>query len=100
MSDKLWKYSERRIAKRLGGKRIGNTGGNSPDILAGNLAIEAKEREIVPKWLENAVAQADNNAQNGEIPVVILHQKGDRYDNALVIMRLKHFQQLLDDFVN
>lgn len=79
------------VAKRLGGARVGLTGKATADVVAGQVAVECKERKDLPGWLVDAVEQAEHNAGAGMIPVVVLHRLGDRHDNDLVVMRLGDF---------
>lgn len=93
MPDKTWKATERAIAHRLGGVRVGCTGHNTPDVATSRLAIEVKTRRELPAWLRDAMQQAHDNA--GErVPVVILHQIGRRHDDDLVLLRFADFEHL------
>ena len=67
-----WKNFERRVAAKLGGKRIPITGRECLDIDHPYLDIECKHRQSYPLWWENAWRQA--NAGNG-IPVIALGKK-------------------------
>ncbi len=90
---KDWKACERRVAELLGGERVPVSGrgrGHSPDIRHERLSIEVKNRKRLPAWIENAMKQAEACAQEGQLPLVVLHQDGQRYQDALLIMRLKH----------
>ena len=88
-----WKRHELAIAKRLGGKRAGPTGRTGPDVLHPHLGIECKERHTLPKWLINAMAQCVGASATWQLPVVILHQLGQRHDDDLVVMRLADWEQ-------
>ena len=94
MPDKAWKRCERELAKRLGGQRVGPTGRSGPDVLTPHLAVEVKERQALPRWLTDALRQASAGAGEGRVAVLVLHQKGQRYSDAIVCMRLKDFQLL------
>jgi hypothetical protein len=61
------------------------------------LVVESKERADFPKWLLHAMDQAIHAAGPDELPVAILHPKGGRYDNDLVVMRLSDFQEWFCD---
>lgn len=93
MPDKTWKAAERRVARRFGSQRTGPAGRNLPDIITGDLSIEVKTRKALPAWLHEALAQAERNAQPETLPVVVLHQVGDRYDDDVVVMSMKSFTQ-------
>ena len=92
MPDKAWKAFEREIAKRLGGQRAGPLGREGPDVLHPLWAPECKMRKKLPRLLTEAMDQAVTNTPPGKIPLVILHQAHDEYDQALVVMRLRDFE--------
>ena len=94
MTDKLWKQTERAIAKRLGGERVGPSGRATADVLTDALAIEVKTRKTLPRWLLDAMAQATAVASDGRLPIVVLHQVGQRHDDDLVVLRLADFEGL------
>jgi hypothetical protein len=89
---KDWKACERRVAELLGGKRVpvsGRTRGDCPDIEHPTLSIECKSRKKLPAWIEDAMRQAEACARDGQLPLIVLHQDGQRYQDALIVMRLK-----------
>jgi hypothetical protein len=93
-----WKVCERRIAEELGGRRVpvaGRARGDAPDVEHPTLSIEVKSRRRLPAWLENAVSQAEASAKPPQLPVAVLHQDGNRYRDALVVLRLKDFDKRL-----
>jgi hypothetical protein len=90
---KDWKACESKVAALLSGKRIpvsGRSRGDSPDIHHERLSIEAKSRKKLPAWIEDAMTQAEACAQDDQLPLVVLHQDSKRYQDALVVMRLKY----------
>ena len=98
MTDKDWKRNERETAKRLGGRRVPVTGrqrGDQPDIEHGGLSIECKKRNNIPNWIKDAVDQAVASIKNPEqVPIVQIHEKYQRRDNDLIIMRLCDFEKI------
>ena len=94
-----WKSAERAIAARMGGQRSSSQGLGTAvaDVLTETYAVEVKHRETLPAWLLAAVAQARANAPQGKTPLVVLHEAGSRYDDALVVVRLADFQELWGD---
>ena len=91
---KTWKACERRVAELQGGVRApvsGRCRGDTSDVLHPDLSIEVKSRKQLPAWLENATRQAEAAAIDGQLPVVVLHEKGKRYKAALVVIRLENF---------
>ena len=88
---KTWKEVERRIARTLGGQRIGCTGEATPDVVTDWLAVEVKHRKQLPQWLKDALAQSKRNAGDGQLAIVVLHEHG-RHD-SLVLLALSDFVQ-------
>jgi len=94
-----WKAAERAIAARLGGTRVpvsGRARGDAPDIAHPTYSIEVKHRKTLPAWIADAMNQAECSREGAQLPVVILHEEGQRYDECYAVVRLKH----LDDFVD
>ena len=96
-----WKAAERESARRLGGQRVPITGrvrGSAPDhTTAGDLwSVEMKMRKAFPKWLLEALEQAIASQEQGagRWPLVILHPKGRRYEDDLMILRRKDFEEI------
>ena len=93
--DKSWKAFERRVAKRVGGKRIPVTGErDGADVVGGGpFVYQAKLRRGVPSylrdWLRGIVAAG---ARCGATGVVVWKQPGALDDDALVLLRLKDWQ--------
>jgi len=93
MPDKVWKAVERKLARRFGTTRVGARDDVQMDIDAGHLSIEVKHRDKLPKWIKDAVVQAIRNAGVSQLPIVILHESGQRHDNDIVMMRLKDYEE-------
>ena len=93
--DRAWKAFERRIAKRVGGKRIPITGErDGADVVGGGpFVYQAKLRKGVPSylksWLRGIVEAGERSGSTG---VVVWKQPGARDDDALVLLRLKDWQ--------
>jgi len=87
-----WKHAERQVAAIIGGERIPINGrGDQPDIAHDIFAPEVKHRKKLPQWLHNFVAQAERSAGEGQLSFVVLHEKGKRYQDSYVVLRLKDF---------
>ena len=86
---------ERYIAKRLGGQRVGHYGGE--DVAHEWLSIECKERQSIPQWLTQAVAQALAYAGRGKLAIAVLHGLNRPHDEDLVVMRLADFESWFGD---
>ena len=93
---RAFKGTERAIAKRLGGDRVGHLGGADVTI-GGWLSVECKHRRTVPAWLKNALAQSRRNAGVSQLAVAIIHEEGQRHDGDLVLMTLADFESWFGD---
>ena len=100
-----WKDVERAIAKRLGGERISNkglglhdvkTGAATTDVEAGLFSVEVKHRKALPKWILDALQQTSDNAKDGRIPIVLLHQARMHHDKDTIMLRLQDFERLCE----
>ena len=93
--DKAWKAFERRIAKRVGGKRIPVTGErDAADVIVdGAFSYQCKLRRGLPSylrdWLRGIVSAGERSGATG---VVIWKQPNARDDDAVVVLRLKDWQ--------
>lgn len=97
MNRAAWKSAERRVAGLIGGRRVpvsGRARGDAPDVAHDRLSVECKSRKRLPDWLHSAMAQAIAATRDAQAPVVVLHQAGQRYDSALVVVRLRDLERL------
>ena len=101
MPDKVWKAAERAIAKFWPGSRrrgpdttsIDGDNGKS-DLICKGWAVEIKHLKTVYfSSIVGAVEQSEANALPGELPVAVIHKKGMRYEDSLVVMRLKTYSK-------
>lgn len=104
MGDKMgsqkstWKHAERKICRLLGLEHLGGVSGRScPDGRGSWLVAEVKHREKLGQHLLQAMGQAEGYAGEGQLPVVVLHQRGQRYLESLVVMRLGDFRDWFGD---
>ena len=88
MSDQ-WKAIERRVARKLGGQRVGCTGRDTPDVVTELADVEVKYRATLPLYLKAAMAQAVRNAADGKLPLLVLAERYQR--DMLVVLRLSDF---------
>ena len=59
------------------------------------MSIECKSRKVIPKWIDDAMDQAQKSIGNpDQVPIVVIHAAGRRYDNDYVLMLMKDFKQL------
>ncbi len=92
MTEPVWKAVERAVAGRLQGRRTGPSGRSGPDVVSDWLAVEVKCRRSLPQWLRGALAQARVGCPEHRLPLVILHEMGQRHDGDLVLMTLQDFE--------
>jgi hypothetical protein len=90
MPDAAWKAFERWIASYLGGERVWK---DQEDVAHPVFSIECKYRKEIPRWLKRALAQAELNAPLDKLPMVVLHEKNQKRDQALVVIRLSTFRE-------
>lgn len=91
-----WKAAERKSASMLGegAERVPVTGramGSAPDVRHPRYAIENKLRKRLPVLLSSAMRQAVAAIRGTQIPIVILHETGKRYDDDFVVLRMRDF---------
>lgn len=101
MTSKTWKQAERTIAKLLGGTRVPVTGrgrGSAPDIEHKLLSLEVKHWQTLPNWLHDAMEQAEASMKGHQIPTVVLHETGMKYEDSYVVMRLSDVIELVEAY--
>ena len=96
MADKSWKAFERRLAARVGGRRIPVTGErDGADVIAGQFVYQAKLRRGLPSylrdWLRGIVAAGERSGTTG---VVVWKTPREKDDDAVVVLRLLDWQKL------
>lgn len=95
MPEKSWKVDERKVARRVGGQRVGLSGGRGAysraDVLSDGWFIEVKRRAVSPvaKWLGEAQVKA---RMEGKKAVLVVHVA--RSDVWLVALPLDEFCRL------
>jgi hypothetical protein len=91
MADKAWKRTEREVARRLGGQRVGPSGRSGPDVVSDWLQAEVKTRHRLPAWLKAALQQAQTGCPEYRLPLVVLHESGQHHAGDIVCLRLADF---------
>lgn len=76
MPNATWKRVERDVAAALGGRRVGPTGGEGPDVDGGWIVAECKHRARVPAWLALALRRIRNQAGPSRLGVLVVHPAG------------------------
>lgn len=100
MSDKGWKAAERRIARKLGGRRIPVTGEREGiDVDAGPFVYQLKVRRGMPKYLSDWLEGIRRQAGNGEARTGVVIWKSPRAhdDGAVVLLSLADWIALHGD---
>ena len=94
MVDQAWKAFERWVCRVFGGERDWE----HPEECRGTgiWAPEAKYRKKLPGWLMSMIKQAESQARDDQIPVVVLAEHHMPRRQALAIIRVG---DLLDWFV-
>lgn len=85
------KNTERAIAKRIRGRRVGILG--HEDVQHELWSVEVKSR--VKFSGEGFMQQAVKNCPQGKTPIVVVHIHGRQHSNDLVIIRMKDFEAYL-----
>ena len=91
-----WKHCERMVAKLLGGVRTGCNGESRRDIEHPRWSVEVKHRKDMPKWIDDAYAQSELEKEH-RVPIVVLHRKGEKYDDCYVLMKLIDFKEIFNE---
>ena len=82
ITDKAWKRFERRVASKVGGKRIPINGRKGVDISHPYLDIECKYRKTLPAWLfDKAWSQA---TEGTGIPTIVVSKHNSEKMFAIV----------------
>ena len=90
MADRSWKAFERRVAKRVGGRRIPVTGErDGADVDAGQFVFQCKLRRGLPSylrdWLRGITAAGERKNATG---IVVWKAPREKDDYKIVVLRL------------
>lgn len=97
MTEQFWKAAERRICESFGGRRRGVTGRGESDCIHDWLAIEIKTRKVIPDYIKLWIMQAEENAEPGQLAIVVMHERGEVYCDDLILMRVSDFRDWFGD---
>lgn len=94
MPNSYWKNIERRIARLFGTERIGTReGGPAPDF-ENSWVVGEVVCHLIPEWILEELAQAEGRKTDREkLKLLVIHEKGQALDEALVVMRLGQFRE-------
>jgi hypothetical protein len=88
------KNFELAVARYLGCKR---NHFESEDLKHWLLSIECKHRKKLPVLVTNFIEQAEAAAEESKIPCVVMHEFKQKYEDSLVVLRLKDFKNLVTE---
>ncbi|MEW5760540.1 MAG: hypothetical protein AB1779_07225 [Candidatus Thermoplasmatota archaeon] len=96
MPDKVWKAMERRVAKKLGGKRVpcSGIGQIKGDVFHSFFEVECKYRRkfALKKWFDDLRSRAK---ESGKIPILVVKMKGQH--SEFVVLDLKYFVSIFEE---
>lgn len=91
MTEKRWKAQERRVARLLGATRNPRKGTPTPDAESSWLAIENKDRRVIPQWIIVTVAKARARAGPKRLGIATLTTRDN--PQVLVVIDLRDFKE-------
>ena len=93
MPNTYWKAIERRVARLFGTERIGTReGGPAPDW-ENEWTVGEVVCHSIPEWILGEMAQAERRpTDRPKLRLLVIHEKGQDLDCALVVMRLGQFR--------
>lgn len=93
------KRTEKEIAKRMGGKRVGILGKSDVEIEQSfknhplySIEVKSRLKAACISWMEQAI----RNCQQGKTPIVRLHIKGKKYNDDIIMLRVTDFTNWFD----
>ena len=94
MPDRYWKAIERRVARLFDTRRIGTReGGPAPDW-ENDWTVGEVVCHPIPEWILKELAQAEQRVtDHPKLRLLVIHEKGQELDKALLVMRLGQFRE-------
>jgi hypothetical protein len=93
---RTWQRHKTAVARALGTTRTGagaqNRRDGGADVRTDWLVAECKSWSRLPARVVAALEQAERAARDGQLPVAVLHQVGQRRENDLVVLRWGDFR--------
>ena len=93
MPTDTWKSIERAVCKLFGGVRRWKGEEGNDCVNTGHWSVECKHGKQVPKKLEKYMLQAEGDASEDEVAVVVMHREGMNIMDSYVMMRLRDFRE-------
>ena len=82
------------LAQLTGGKNVGTIENQDISFVNKPFSIEAKHRKV---FIGNTfMEQAERNAPEGKIPIVMVHTKGKRFNKSLVMIHLDEWLKITE----
>ena len=85
---------EQAVARYMGGHR---NHFEAEDIQHPVLSIECKHRKRHSRMLGKWMAQAEAAAEDGKVPVLVMHEERQEYGHSYAVMRLKDLRGLVEN---
>ncbi|MGQ9570181.1 MAG: hypothetical protein ACUVWN_04600 [bacterium] len=89
------KRTERALARRLGGRRVGVLGKSDMILETSHTVFEFEIKERKRCVVQNWLAQAERNCSQGKTPALIIHLHYQPHSEDMVVMRLRDFEDWL-----
>ena len=93
MPTDTWKSIERAVCKMFGGVRRWKGEEGNDCVNTGHWSVEIKHGKQVPKKLEKYMLQAEGDASEDEVAVVVMHRENMNILDSYVMMRLSVFRE-------
>ena len=93
MPTDTWKSIERAVCKMFGGVRRWKGEAGNDCVGTTHWSVEVKHGKQVPKKLEKFLSQAEGDASEDEVAVVVMHREGMNILDSYVMMRLSVFRE-------
>jgi hypothetical protein len=84
------KRSEKAVATRLKGRRLGTLGAQDVETSLFSVEVKSRQRFVGEAFL----SQARSHCPLGKIPLAVVHLHGQRHNDDIVLLRLRDFQDL------
>ena len=81
------------MAGIFGTHRTGPLGKEEPDAITDKFCVEVKSRLKEPQWIRDALNQVLGRTPKEKLGIVVLHAKGIRHEDDMVILRLADFMK-------
>jgi hypothetical protein len=84
------KRSEKAVAKRLNGRRLGTLGAQDVETSLFSIEVKSRARFVGEAFL----SQARSHCPTGKIPMAVVHLHGRRHADDIILLRMSDFEDL------